>query len=120
MGPLGVPELIFILVIALLIFGPKRLPEFGRTIGKALGEFRRASTDLKRSIDVELTASDEPRGAAAGSRPPTPAVARDPAEESAGRAQPAFDEIASDVDGDAEEADAEEADAEEPEDGSVN
>ncbi|MDX1385093.1 MAG: twin-arginine translocase TatA/TatE family subunit, partial [Thermoanaerobaculia bacterium] len=45
MGPLGVPELIFILVLALLIFGPKRLPEIGRTIGKAMGEFRRATTD---------------------------------------------------------------------------
>lgn len=60
-GPLGVPELIFILVLALLIFGPKRLPEIGRTLGRAMGEFRRATTDLKRSIDTELSASEEPR-----------------------------------------------------------
>lgn len=51
---LGAPELIFILVLALLIFGPKRLPELGRTIGKGLAEFRRASNDLKRSIESEI------------------------------------------------------------------
>lgn len=61
MGPIGVPEMLFILVIALLIFGPKRLPEFGRTIGKALGEFRRATTDLKRSIDVEMMTTEPTR-----------------------------------------------------------
>lgn len=70
MGPLGVPELIFILVLALLIFGPKRLPEIGRTIGRALGEFRRATTDLKRSIDHELSLEDQPA-------PPAAAAPRD-------------------------------------------
>lgn len=54
-GSLGVPEILFILVVALLVFGPRRLPEIGRTIGRALGEFRRATTDLKRSIDTEVT-----------------------------------------------------------------
>lgn len=58
-GPLGFPELIFILVLALLIFGPKRLPEIGRTIGKGMAEFRKASNDLKRTINTEL-ALDEP------------------------------------------------------------
>lgn len=58
-GPLGFPELIFILVLALLIFGPKRLPEIGRTIGRGMAEFRKASTDLKRTINTEL-ALDEP------------------------------------------------------------
>ena len=53
-GPLGFPELIFIVVLALLIFGPKRLPEIGRTIGKGMAEFRKASNDLKRTIDTEL------------------------------------------------------------------
>lgn len=53
-GPLGIPELLFILALALLIFGPRRLPEVGRTIGKSLAEFRRASTDLKRTINAEL------------------------------------------------------------------
>jgi sec-independent protein translocase protein TatB len=42
------------LVLALLIFGPKKLPEIGRTLGRGLGEFRRASSDLKRSFDLEM------------------------------------------------------------------
>ena len=57
-GSLGVPELLFILVLALLVFGPRKLPEIGRTLGRALGEFRRATSDLKRTLDVELTAED--------------------------------------------------------------
>jgi len=52
---LGVPELIFILVLALLIFGPKRLPEIGRTLGKGMAEFRKASNELKRSIETEMS-----------------------------------------------------------------
>jgi len=58
-GPLGVPELIFIFVLALLIFGPRRLPEIGRTMGKAMGEFRRATTELKRSINTEIALEEE-------------------------------------------------------------
>lgn len=65
-GPLGLPEILFILVIALLIFGPKRLPEIGRTVGKALSEFRRASEELKRTVNSEIAALDaETRKAAA-------------------------------------------------------
>ena len=60
MGPLGVPELIFIFILALLIFGPKRLPEIGRTVGKGLAEFRKASNDLKRSINTELALDEQP------------------------------------------------------------
>ena len=54
MGPLGVPETIFIFVLALLLFGPKKLPELGRTIGKAMTEFRRASNELKATFDREM------------------------------------------------------------------
>ena len=53
-GSLGVPELIFIFFLALVIFGPRKLPEIGRTIGRGLSEFRKASTDLKRSINAEM------------------------------------------------------------------
>lgn len=60
-GSLGVTEILFILALALLIFGPKRLPEVGRTLGKAMGEFRRATNDLKRSFDNEMRVEDEPR-----------------------------------------------------------
>lgn len=116
MGPLGVPELIFILVIALLIFGPRRLPEFGRTIGKALGEFRRASSDLKRSIDVELSAAEEPQRASVPARAATPAVARErPA------AAPSEPEETEETEAESGEAvDGEAVEADEPEDGSVN
>ena len=58
-GSLGVPELLFILVLALLVFGPRKLPELGRTMGRALGEFRRATSDLKRTLDVELSAEQQ-------------------------------------------------------------
>jgi TatA/E family protein of Tat protein translocase len=58
-GPLGFPELIFILVLALLIFGPKKLPEIGRTLGKGLAEFRRATDDLKRTINTEVALEEE-------------------------------------------------------------
>ncbi len=59
-GPLGFPELLFILVLALLIFGPKRLPEVGRTIGKGMAQFRKATTDLKRTIESEISLEEEP------------------------------------------------------------
>jgi TatA/E family protein of Tat protein translocase len=58
-GPLGFPELVFILVLALLIFGPKKLPEIGRTLGKGLAEFRRATDDLKRNLNTEITLEEE-------------------------------------------------------------
>lgn len=54
MGPLGWQETVFIFVLALLIFGPKKLPELGRTLGKAMTEFRRASNELKATFDREM------------------------------------------------------------------
>ena len=54
MGPLGVPELIFIFVMALLIFGPKKLPQLGKTFGKSMAEFRRASNDLRSTFQREM------------------------------------------------------------------
>ena len=54
MGNLGMPELMLIVVLALLLFGPKKLPEIGKQVGKALGEFKRASNDLKRTIEDEM------------------------------------------------------------------
>lgn len=56
MGPLGFPEILFILLIALLLFGPRRLPELGRMLGKGMAEFRRASTDLRATIEEEVNA----------------------------------------------------------------
>ena len=51
---IGMPELVIIFVIALLVFGPKELPKIGKTIGKAMGEFRRASDELKEGIQREI------------------------------------------------------------------
>src|SRR4051812_13427871 len=55
MGNLGMSEMIFIFVLALLIFGPKKLPELGKTLGKAMTEFRRASSELKSTFDREMS-----------------------------------------------------------------
>jgi sec-independent protein translocase protein TatA len=57
-GSIGVPELIVILAIALLIFGPKKLPEVGKSLGKALREFRRTSDEIKEKIEEEIQAEE--------------------------------------------------------------
>ncbi len=57
-GSIGPGELILIFVIALLVFGPKKLPEVGRTVGKALREFKKASEDIKGRIEEEIEASE--------------------------------------------------------------
>ncbi len=54
MGPLGTQELILIFFLALLLFGPKELPKLGKTIGKAMTEFRRAQSELKATFDREM------------------------------------------------------------------
>jgi sec-independent protein translocase protein TatA len=54
MGPVGVPEMVVIFLVALVLFGPKKLPELGRTLGKAITEFRRAQSELKATFDREM------------------------------------------------------------------
>ena len=51
---LGMPELLIILVLALIIFGPRKLPDLGRSLGKSIGEFRRASNELKTTLEEEI------------------------------------------------------------------
>src|SRR5215469_18601521 len=58
MGTLGVQEMVVIFLVALVLFGPKKLPELGRTLGKALTEFRRASSDLKSTFEREMQTLD--------------------------------------------------------------
>ncbi len=57
-GSLGVPEMMMIFVVALLLFGPRQMPQIGKSIGKALGEFRRASNEFKRTIEDEVAGED--------------------------------------------------------------
>ncbi|HVN75443.1 MAG TPA: TatA/E family twin arginine-targeting protein translocase [Thermoanaerobaculaceae bacterium] len=57
-GSIGLPELLLIFVIALLLFGPRKLPEIGKTLGKAMNEFKRASNDLQRSLEEEIAVDE--------------------------------------------------------------
>ena len=71
MGNIGAHEIIVVLVLALLIFGPNRLPQLGRQIGRAMREFRQATSDLKSDFDLALNEDDEPRQPAAAGAPAT-------------------------------------------------
>ena len=55
-GTLGGPELFLILVVALIVFGPRKLPEIGKSVGKMMAEFRKASQDFQRTIEEEVEA----------------------------------------------------------------
>jgi sec-independent protein translocase protein TatA len=59
LGTLGTSEMIFIFLLALVLFGPKKLPEIGRTIGRAITEFRKASSELKTTFDREVRALEQ-------------------------------------------------------------
>jgi Tat protein translocase TatB subunit len=74
-GTLGGPEVILILVVALIVFGPRRLPEIGKSMGKMLAEFRKASNDFKRTIDEELEAEKSKESQTAVAPPPETAPA---------------------------------------------
>lgn len=58
MGPIGMQEMVFILILALLLFGPKKLPELARMLGKGMSEFRRAKNELKATFDTHLQELD--------------------------------------------------------------
>ncbi len=55
---LGMPEILMILAIALIVIGPKKLPDLAKTLGRAMGEFKRSAQDFKQSLDVETTVKD--------------------------------------------------------------
>ncbi len=77
-GSLGMPELVIIFVIALIVFGPRKLPELGKSLGKSLAEFKRASNELRNSLEEEIRVEEErDRGAKTSSAPA--AVASAPA-----------------------------------------
>jgi sec-independent protein translocase protein TatA len=81
-GSLGGPEIVLILVIALIVFGPRRLPDIGKSMGKMLAEFRKASNDFKRTIEEEVEAEKIRESIQSASVPePTPSKAAEPTPE---------------------------------------
>ncbi len=70
MGPIGMPELVVILVIALIIFGPRKLPELGRSLGRSIAEFKRASNELKNTLEEEIRVEEGKAASAARQAPP--------------------------------------------------
>ena len=84
-GSLGMPELVIIFVIALIVFGPRKLPELGKSLGKSLAEFKRASNELRNSLEEEIRVEEEreraPRPAPAPAAVASPATDVSPAPE---------------------------------------
>ena len=77
-GSLGMPELIIIFVIALIIFGPRKLPELGRSLGKSIAEFKKASNELKSTLEEEIRL-DEQRSSIEASKTVTAQAVTTPA-----------------------------------------
>jgi TatA/E family protein of Tat protein translocase len=75
MPNIGAPELIIILVIALLILGPGKLPEVGASIGKSLREFRKASSDVQEATKLDVSVAPIPPAAADAAAPVAAATA---------------------------------------------
>jgi sec-independent protein translocase protein TatA len=75
-GSLGFPELIVIFVIALIIFGPRKLPEIGKSLGKSLAEFKKASNELRSTLEEEIRIEEQREQVKAAPPPPvsTPPV----------------------------------------------
>lgn len=72
LGSVGFPELILIFFVALIVFGPKKLPEIGKSIGHALGEFRRATNELKSSLEEDVARSEPPASVQQNIQPTPP------------------------------------------------
>jgi sec-independent protein translocase protein TatA len=93
-GSIGMPELIIIFVIALIIFGPRKLPELGKTLGKSLAEFRRASNDLRNTLEEEIRLDEQKTTTPAMPPAPAAAAASVPVSEPALVAEPAATPVA--------------------------
>jgi len=84
-GSVGMPEMLIILIIALIIFGPRKLPELGRSLGKSLAEFKKASNELRNTLEEEIRIEEqrekEPKvdSPAATASPSTPTAHADEA-----------------------------------------
>src|SRR5438132_8397950 len=72
-GSVGMPEMLIILVIALIIFGPRKLPDLGRSLGKSLAEFKRASNELRNTLEEEVRLDEQKTALAAAPAAPVAA-----------------------------------------------
>lgn len=90
---IGFPEIVMILVIALIVFGPRKLPEVGRTLGKALGEFRKATDDLKNTIEREVRVEELRKLSPANLMAPLETVSRTEPEATAAAPPPSQDDL---------------------------
>ena len=77
-GSIGMPELIIILVIALIIFGPRKLPELGRSLGRSINEFKKASNELRSTLEEEIRVEEQKDRAAAAPSATPPAATPPP------------------------------------------
>ena len=82
-GSIGMPELIIIFVIALIIFGPRKLPELGKSLGKSLAEFKKASNELRNTLEEEIRIEEQKEAAAKQSQTSTTNAPAHPVEEPA-------------------------------------
>ena len=74
MGPIGMPEMVVIAVIALIIFGPRKLPELGKSLGKSIAEFKRASNELKNTLEDEIRTEELQDARKSAQIPPSASV----------------------------------------------
>ena len=84
---IGMPELLVILVVALVVLGPNRLPELARTLGKAMAEFRRQTTDIMDEFQHQMRVEDDTTRRAKA-KPPTPTPAPTPTSSDTGGTPP--------------------------------
>jgi sec-independent protein translocase protein TatA len=77
-GSIGMPELIIIFVIALIIFGPRKLPELGKSLGKSLAEFKKASNELRNTLEEEIRIEEQRTEAVKQTPPPSPVTPTTP------------------------------------------
>jgi TatA/E family protein of Tat protein translocase len=80
LGSIGMPELIIILVIALIIFGPRKLPELGRSLGKSINEFKKASNELRSTLEDEIRVEEQRDRVSATAAATPPAATPPPAD----------------------------------------
>ncbi len=79
-GTLGGPELLLIFIVGLVVFGPRKLPEIGKSLGKMIGEFKRASADFQRTVEDEVETEKLRKEISSAEYPSTPSAPSAPAQ----------------------------------------